>query len=753
VEELCWWRKKAFTRAISLFQPDLSLLRNKLFFPSDIGDDRMGTVDLWACEATARDNCVSTREQSYQAALLLDLVRDGWDSDSRTVRLESCENVQGFCAPPVLPVMVSRALDISFLEPISTIKDPLAKMIAKGVNQKCMIRMCDEKSLAVFAESEEITVTVRLWTLCSLLGNYAHALPSSRPGVQGRKALYDWLWGYEVGKDTIPPEYIKKPEGKKKKMTKEEKKKRRAELEVAPLSPFIRLQVLCPHFVLFCCREQLVYLIDDIPALQRHFDTFSNFAQYRDIVVDCMDQIRHWFASNLQMPFSALNGFLAGKDIGSYQEKAFFKVVNDILLCYHARLGEMNYKRPNSNVMSVIRSLKSAKKKDAIAMVQMPGWAPERKVEEDEVEDEDEEGDEKIPVAFDFSPYLPVSHIKAVGEMIDVLLEKSLTPSQVFYCCLDIFAACGLSTEQVQVVKSVIKSLQAGKVSKKQYEGQFRVLRRLLPHGYNLIQAAAELLREKQRVRVICTLPLDVTQRQLQAARGRFGCTDGNYISDSLSFYFCPICDCIYSLLRDFGTSFANNYKYGLRDAAVDYTTRLPYCRRGRENHRGKCGAQPLSCIPLAGILLFYCNKRLMICPQPGCGMAMVLDPKQSIYNEFGIACFDCSHKATYRRIDYGLDFSVKCVKCDASVPNPEKMFIYFKKAILCAKCHKQYPALKNHLQDPAVRMRCKDRESTAKEIIAYCRERKRLKEEKLRPSWNRAVERSRRASRNKGRR
>jgi hypothetical protein len=751
VEELCWWRKKAFTRAISLFQPDLSLLRNKIFTPSDLGDDdRMGSIDLWACEAMARDDCVATREQSYQAALLSDLVRDGWDLDSRTIRLEDSENVQGFCAPPVLPLMVSKALDISFLEPISTIKDPLARMIAKGVNQKCMIRMCDEKSLSVFEGSEEIMVTVRLWTLCSLLGNYSHARPSSRPDIQGRKILYDWLWGYEAGRDVVPEKYTQKP---KKKLTKEEKKKRRAELEVAPLSPFIRLQVLCPHFVLFCCREQLVYLLDDIPALRRHFDTFSNFAQYRDIVVDCMDEIRHWFASHLKLPCSPLHAFLRGEGIGSYHEKEFFQVVRDILLCYHTRLGEMNYKRPNSNVMSVIRSLKSTKKKDAIPMVQMPGWVAPAEVNPlGEEDDEEDEEDQKVATAFDFSPYLPASHIKAVGEMIDSLLKKSLTPSQVFYCCLDIFAACGLSTEQVQLVKSVIKGLQAGKVSKKQYEGQFRVLKRLLPHGYNLIQAAAELLREKQRVRVICTLPLDITQRQLQAARDRFGCKDGEYISDSLSFYFCPICDCIYSLLRDFNASFANNYKYGLRDAAVDYTTRLPYCRRGKKNHRGECGAQPLACIPLAGILLFYCNKRVMICPQPGCGMPMVLDPKQSIYNSASAACFDCTHKATHRRVDYGLDFLTKCAKCDVSVPNPEKMFLYFKNVMMCNRCHKSYPALKNHLHDPAVRSRCRDRESVIKEIVGYCRERKKQREDKLRPSWNRAAKRSRRASRSKGR-
>ena len=583
----------------------------------------MGTVDLWVCESMARDDSGCSREQSYQAALLLDLMKDGWNSESRTIKFEDYENVQGFCATPVLPPMTAKALEISFLEPLSTIKDPLARMLGKGQNQKCMIRMCNERSVSVFSENKEILVTVRLWTLCSLLGNYVHAKPSSRPDMKARQILYDWLWGYDVGADGVET------------------------------SPFLRLQELCPHLVLFACREQLVHLLGDIPALQRHFDTFSNFALYRDIVTECMDEIRHWFSTHLRLPCSPIHDFLSGKNAGSESEKEFFRVIKEILLCYHTRLGDINYRRPNSNVMSVIRSLKSGKKKDVISMIPMPCGEKKNTSgtgigimdalteelydgEEEETKTSNKKEDTQRSTSFDFSDYLPQSHIKAVGDMIEALLNKSMTPSQAFYCCLDVFDACGLTRDQVQVIKSVIKSLQTGRVSKKHYEGQFRVLQRLMPHGYNLIQAAAELVREKQRVRIICTLPWDITQKQLQAAQSRFGCTGTDYLSDSLCFYFCPVCDCIYSLVRDFNASFANNYQYGLRDAAIDYITRLPYCRRGKKNHRGECGAEPLSCIPLAGILLFYCNKRIMLCPQEGCGMAMVIDSKKSIVNETG---------------------------------------------------------------------------------------------------------------------
>jgi len=114
-----WYRRKSITRLLALYHPDLSLLRNKIqsslqsrVFTPDT-EDRQGIVDTWACELVMRDNYGSTRKETYQAAILLDLVRDA--EDERFVRLEQAENVQGLCAPSTMPPMVSRALDISFL--------------------------------------------------------------------------------------------------------------------------------------------------------------------------------------------------------------------------------------------------------------------------------------------------------------------------------------------------------------------------------------------------------------------------------------------------------------------------------------------------------------------------------------------------------------------------------------------------------------------------------------------------------------
>jgi len=633
-----------------------------------------------------------------------------------------------------------------FVEPLSVIKDPLTRLLAKGVNQKCMIRLFGKGALKTFKQSEEALVTVRMWLLCSLLGNYSHVRPSTRPKSPGRRILYDWLGGYE------PCDFKRG-------------------------SPFLSLTKLCPHLILFVCREQLVYLMGDIPALRVHFDTFSDYNQYRDIVVDCMDEIRGWVSSHLELPCSPIHAFLKGEE-----NAEFFQVIIDILeyenrnnphqehsnphsrisrcvsRCYHKRLCEINYKRPNSNVMSVIRSLKSSKKKeDVIPMVEMPGYTHQESkapVLEDLVDDdEDEEEEGQRCTAFDFSPFLPPDHVKAVDKVISALLESSLTPSQAFYCCIDVFEACGLTVQQTAFVKNLVRDLQTGAVSKKPCEMRFRALQRKLPHAYNLLQAAAELMREKQRFRLICTLPLDIAQNQLKAVQQRFGTQDGEYLSDSLLFYFCPICDCIYSLLRDFNGSFVNNYRYGLRDAQVDYLTREVFCRRGKTNHRGVCGKDPLSRIPLLGVMMFYCNKRIMLCPQPGCGMCMVFDAKQAIFNEFGALCYDCSHKASFKRLDYGIDFTTRCVRCNTSVPSPEKMFLYPHGAMMCNRCSKRYTSLNEHFYDPDVIRRCKDRKSVVAEIIAYYQQREKFRKERLLPQWNKSVKRSRRATRHKERR
>jgi hypothetical protein len=535
----------------------------------------------------------------------------------------------------------------------------------------------------------------------------------------------------------------------------------------------LQLLAASPLLLLFACREHLVFQIGDIPALRSHFDSFASFDRFRDVVVDCMDEVRMLFATHLQWPSSSpLCTFMKSRTPlvylpkkavyleGDFLVASFFNHLNAMLQIYHNRILDFAYKRPNSAAMSVIRrcehnirsnlhehtclltmtplcicmfSMATSKNaKLALPLVPMPGW-------------EEPIAPRKAGDNFDFRPFVPAWHLQVLEKAVSAALrDHSEAPARAFFKVLDVLKCCGLSPVQTQAIKTLVQDLQTGAINAKEYKKRFKNLRNNCPHGYNLIQAIIELVRERQRIRVICQLSSDCTAKQIAALERRYGCTGMDELPQhSALFYYCHVCEGIYSLLRDFSASYINSYRHGLRDADVSYLTNDVFCGKGKKNHRGECGVVPLKKIPLLGIFLFFCGKKIMLCPQPDCGLPMVLDPRQTIYNEAGPLCYDCCFKARIHRADYNIEFVTRCVLCETS-PQPDKMFLFPHGAMVCNRCMIQHPRLKDHFSTPDCLARCRDLDATKKEIIAYRQMRRQIRVQRSQKQWTQAAKQSR---------
>jgi hypothetical protein len=82
--------------------------------------------------------------------------------------------------------------------------------------------------------------------------------------------------------------------------------------------------------------------------------------------------------------------------------------------------------------------------------------------------------------------------------------------------------------------------------------------------------------------------------------------------------------------------------QFGLRDSPFDYETKQSYCSNNKVTHRGSCQGQPLRQIPMLGVLLKFMSKYIMLCPQQGCGLPCVYDPRLTVFNARGPSCVFC---------------------------------------------------------------------------------------------------------------
>jgi hypothetical protein len=344
--------------------------------------------------------------------------------------------------------------------------------------------------------------------------------------------------------------------------------------------------------------------------------------------------------------------------------------------------------------------------------------------------DDDDENSEHH-TGMDLLPYIPGHQLNAMNELVGRAISSSPTTTAALLYCLEALPGFGVSEAITLQCRELVIEIQAGFFNAKSYAQKVRQLKHESYHCYNLLNGIAELLKEKQRIRHHLWLPAEITAFQLQAVRQRIGLnrvtSDEWCLSDSVHLIFCPVCDSVYSLLREFNSMYVNNYGYGLRDAIVEYTTDRLFCRRSKVNHRGRCDQQELCKIPLLGRILYFGGKNIMLCPQPACGLPMVIDYRKCAWTEYGPACCDCTFKLESKRLDYGqIDFMTVCAKCNMELTRTDTIYLYPYGVALCQRHHKQFqPHLGNWLGTALMVERCRDRRTTIDAIVEFYRKRK----------------------------
>lgn len=197
-------------------------------------------------------------------------------------------------------------------------------------------------------------------------------------------------------------------------------------------------------------------------------------------------------------------------------------------------------------------------------------------------------------------------------------------------------------------------------------------IKKLSKHEYNVLQTIAFIQHEKQRIRIVDDLPSHYLKYQVEGLKQKY---DGQILKNLMYFDYCPICNRIYSHIRDPHSVYKASYVYGYRDATVDLfdDKKTLYCELQKH---GK-----LSKLFILGVSIRYNNKIIFMCPE--CTMLMALDTNICTKTEKGWCCNACTKSK--ERVDV-LPMLGKCDVCNMK----EATHYYPHDVVLCQDCNKK---------------------------------------------------------------
>lgn len=236
-------------------------------------------------------------------------------------------------------------------------------------------------------------------------------------------------------------------------------------------------------------------------------------------------------------------------------------------------------------------------------------------------------------------------------------------------------------------------------------------------------------LWERRHFPKVHPLPSHYARNQAQALRERFTLNPGRPVPFHRSvLYRCEVCKTLYSIVRPAWTPLtAKNLlrnarrhttsnplmgnktvdMFGFRNIRKDYyNDEHYYCKNKRCCGFMKCQDQWLQTWPLLGFVTELSNGQcITLCPQKGCGMAMVINHRTNRYTKRGMACSLCTSRMDAQDleqtlaalgIDHDTQRKFRCLKCN-SFCNPSKAYVYGLHLYVCSIHHST--ALLKHFQ------------------------------------------------------
>lgn len=693
---------------------------------------------------------------------------------------------------------------VAFFDHISTVSCPIVHIISKVVKNKCRIRKSPDVWDRKFNIPENLAKKYKLaqkesvkkmykrmidkrtgirpklcnWVCCSLLGNYQHVDPNTRPNNTEKRKLI-----YNIFNSDIYPEFT------------------------------ATLMKRCGNLFNFAIREYMVYCVESMSAFHEELSKLFDWNDFRTKVINAMSEYRMWFFNNNEINTKDNNdGSVINVPSNFFEFTCqHFKTAHESLHHYHASMFTVSCilkkKRPDIPLVELPQEIKDEDQKIDIEKTMLEIFDYQEQDNGEDEEEEEEEGwsdDDTIdltePMAYKtrhlkaidardqerdvaserkvrgivFSKYMPPLHIQVMNEMVKKhiylhyrdLKPHPYVPTDTLFFVITYLRLFGIDKPTAARSLRLMKLIQAGKLSDFRKVVLLTNLRNTAPYAYTLIQCCIEMIDRNLEIVVVAELPEHYWHNQIKAIQARFPWT---ITTNSLPihptfFYFCRHCKSVCVSLSRFdntnttststttttsathenggGEQQQSTTKKKTQKAIVssflkmdgnimDNTTNTKWCRENRGTRFKECKIDPLCCPSLLGRIIKY--KRELICLCTKCGFCMSYIPTRCAVTSTGIVCAKCTAiEENKRYIDkYHLMLQLgypegqetaSCAICPKStLRKTSSIYLYPFNVLLCSKCSSNWLA---RAVDNAVGTKVNNKEELVKFIVDFIKAR-----------------------------
>lgn len=452
----------------------------------------------------------------------------------------------------------------------------------------------------------------------------------------------------------------------------------------------------------FGLREYLCYAVESCPQTKECLKRLFDWDKFARISREAMDEIRALVAP--------------AKTALEFFECLMSEEVKKVCRTRHGQVLEVAYQRQRASLMSILHTCIRGRQGKFVVHAT-----------------EDQEPDVKYT--------LPRETIEVLVDWFDRLDLRTCTLETDVWPFLPYLGVPERVASEILDICSRYDNERMGKRELRAILNQFNVT-----HGECMyaIQSVCCLWKDAEFPRFY-PLPLHMIENQLDALRTRFGLPhDAPVPAHRVVLHYCPVCDKIYSIFREFtdpkggmeaegmlkaaavlypvetpfslkqkkkrnqrnkskGKSYVSagtrscqpTDEYGVVGAQRDYRTGQLYCLKNNVCGFRKCRDQPLLEIPLLGrVLELKSGKCVMLCPQKGCGIATEINAKRGNFTERGLSCSLCTLRQNAEVLQKALlAFNMtdckgyQCAVCGNSC-HATRAYVYPQGLVLCSTHH-----------------------------------------------------------------
>lgn len=436
-------------------------------------------------------------------------------------------------------------------------------------------------------------------------------------------------------------------------------------------------QVLClvRHLCAFAIRERWCHIVNNCMGLRDDMLSIFNFELFSSLVHDTMNSVRRSLST------------LTDPDVGIqdvYRVLSSTSVVS-MLATAHSSMLVVSYQRPREPLMNTLSSCNREKRGAFVA----------RTVEEARLVGE---------------PGLPLEKLRLLKQWLWKLDPRQHSLEHDVWPHLTKFGASPIGLNHIA---DTCRRWNHERMGKRELKRIIDTLCDYVPQTVYLCQVVSYFWRMRCHPFSIM-LPMNALEDQAAAVSARLGITGAEKGVTEIRgcFYWCTVCNTSYSLMRSndlprneesliesinayVRRGSCTTQPHGLTKARNDYRTGQNYCNKDSCSGYMHCNDQPLQKTPLLGQRLTFANGLcVQICAQEGCGLAMQLSARNSVWNHKGPLCSACEMEHTVIDVQtrlakwgmaYGTSFS--CVMCDVS-PKSKRTFYYGMGIFVCGTHH-----------------------------------------------------------------